>query len=263
MELCNGGDILERIQNQKFFNEQHAKSLFRQIISAVYYCHLNNIIHRDLKLDNFLFESKESNSNIKLTDFGLSKWIKTIKGGKMKRLNSRVGTPYYIAPEVLDGNYNCLCDVWSCGVILYILLSGYPPFAGENDNEIFQNISQMKFTFEGTSWDGISNEAKDLILKMICKEGSRLTSGQVLEHSWLSEERPSQCIKDASSILKRFRNFSYSMKLQKVLLFYLATQINDIEVAKIKQLFIEIDLNNDGKISYEEFEKAIKGIYKL
>lgn len=117
-------------------------------------------MHRDLKPENFLFSSKDANADIKIIDFGLSK---IMDGGRLQRMKTRAGTPYYISPEVLAGNYDVSCDMWSAGCMLYILLCGYPPFYGDNNQEILQMVSKGKFDFDGEEWDDISDDAKDLI----------------------------------------------------------------------------------------------------
>ena len=115
-----------------------AARLFKQILQALNYCHGENIVHRDLKPENFLFVSNDPNSELKIIDFGLSKML---EGGRLQRMNTRAGTPYYISPEVLAGSYDCSCDMWSAGCMLYILLCGYPPFFGDDNNEILQSVS--------------------------------------------------------------------------------------------------------------------------
>ena len=155
---------------------------------AINYCHSNKICHRDLKPENFLFLNKKDNSPLKVIDFGLSKVFgddlldieKTVKedlkkvGEKPKKrkrgrsrkdsqMNTRAGTPYYISPEVLKGDYDESCDIWSAGVILYILLCGYPPFYGNTDHEILQAVKKMKFDFSGDEWTGVSTDVRDLI----------------------------------------------------------------------------------------------------
>jgi calcium-dependent protein kinase len=144
-EYCAGGELYDRIKKVTNFSEKDAANYMRQILSAVTYLHDKGIVHRDLKAENILFETKEANSELKIIDFGISK---RVEEGKM--LSDRIGTPFYIAPEVLMKNYNEKCDVWSCGVILYILLCGYPPFNGGDDNSIFAAVKKGKFKFYGT-----------------------------------------------------------------------------------------------------------------
>ena len=126
-ELCTGGELFDRIVESGCFNEQMACSTMKALISAIVYCHKYNIVHRDLKPENLLYESRDANSNLKVIDWGSSrKYNPNIPMTKSK------GTPYYIAPEVLKGTYNEKCDIWSLGVIMYIMLCGYPPFNGKS-----------------------------------------------------------------------------------------------------------------------------------
>ena len=144
---------------------------------ALNYCHSNNIVHRDLKPENFLFEQPEPNLDLKIIDFGLSK---IMTSGKLQRMKTRAGTPYYISPEVLMGSYDVSCDLWSAGCMLYILLCGYPPFYGDDNQEILAMVQKGQFDFDGEEWDEVSKEAKDLIKQLICKPERRLTAAEAL-----------------------------------------------------------------------------------
>ena len=188
-EICKGGELFDRIIEEEFFSEKVAANIFKQMLQPINYCHKRGIAHRDLKPENFLFDTKDPNSDLKVIDFGLSKIVRAnnamdpvLSGGKeagkkdLDRMNTRAGTPNYISPEVLAGNYGVECDMWSAGCILYILLCGYPPFYGDDDMEILQMVQKGKFDFDGEEWDDISKEAKDLIKKLICKPEKRLTA---------------------------------------------------------------------------------------
>jgi calcium-dependent protein kinase len=141
-----------------------------------------NIVHRDLKPENFLFVSKDPEADLKIIDFGLSK---IMDGGRLQRMKTRAGTPYYISPEVLAGNYDVSCDMWSAGCMLYILLCGYPPFYGDNNQEILQMVSTGEFDFDGEEWEDIAMEAKDLIKKLITRPERRMTAAEALQHRWM------------------------------------------------------------------------------
>ena len=132
--ICEGGELFDRIIAAEFFDEQQAANIFRQILMALNYCHSEKVCHRDLKPENFLFVDKSDDSDLKIIDFGLSKIIQA--GSGLKRMKTRAGTPYYISPEVLSGSYDMSCDMWSAGCMLYILLCGYPPFYGDDNQEI-------------------------------------------------------------------------------------------------------------------------------
>lgn len=182
-ELCEGGELFDRIIAAEFFNEQQAAVIFKQIVLALNYCHAEGICHRDLKPENFLFVDKTDESDLKIIDFGLSKIISS--QGTLKKMKTRAGTPYYISPEVLEGSYNISCDMWSAGCMLYILLCGYPPFYGDDNQEILQMVQKGEFDFDGEEWDEVSNDAKDLIKKLICKPSKRLTAEETLKHRWV------------------------------------------------------------------------------
>ena len=135
-----------------------------------------------MKPENFLYQNNDEGSDLKIIDFGLSK---ILAGGKLQRMKSRAGTPYYISPEVLTGNYDVSCDMWSAGCMLYILLCGYPPFYGDDNQEILAMVQKGVFDFDGEEWDTVSNEAKDLIKKLITKPERRLTAQEALNHKWI------------------------------------------------------------------------------
>lgn len=138
MEFCRGGELFDRIVKAQRFTEKHAADIMRQMLSAVKHLHEHGIVHRDLKPENYLMENKDDNSEVKLIDFGLSKrWM---DGDGADKMHTVVGTPYYVAPEVLRGSYDKKCDIWSLGVILFVFLCGYPPFEGDDNKQIFKNV---------------------------------------------------------------------------------------------------------------------------
>jgi len=136
--------------------------LIKQVLSCINYCHANNIVHRDLKPENILLEANKEFDQIKIIDFGTS-----LVYDPNKKLDEKLGTPYYIAPEVLNKNYGAKCDIWSLGVISYILLCGAPPFSGATDNDIMKAVRAGKVSFAGDHWKGISDSAKDFISQLL------------------------------------------------------------------------------------------------
>ncbi|XVE64908.1 hypothetical protein DITRI_Ditri07aG0139800 [Diplodiscus trichospermus] len=185
MELCAGGELFHRLEKYGSFSEFDARVLFKYLMQVVKYCHDNGIVHRDLKPENILLATKSSSSPIKLADFGLATYVK-----QGQNLHGTVGSPFYIAPEVLSGGYNQAADVWSAGVILYILLSGMPPFGGKTRSKIFDAVRAAELRFPPDPWDHISESARDLITGMLCVDPSkRLTAAQVLAHLWLEDGR--------------------------------------------------------------------------
>ena len=184
MEKCTGGELFDRILEKEFFSEKEAARIFKQILMAINYCHNSGVCHRDLKPENFIFENKEDESDIKIIDFGLSKIFDPRRPGDTL-MKTGCGTPYYISPEVLTHNYTEMCDMWSAGCILYVMLCGYPPFYGEDDREIIENVRIGTFDFPPEEWDDVSDEAKDLIHQLICKPEHRLTAHEALKHTWI------------------------------------------------------------------------------
>lgn len=184
MELCAGGELFHWLEKHGRFSETEARILFRHLMQVVLYCHEIGVVHRDLKPENILLTTKASSSQIKLADFGLATYIKPGQS-----LRGTVGSPFYIAPEVLAGGYNQAADVWSAGVILYILLSGTPPFWGKTKSRIFDAVRTADLRFPSDPWDRISESAKNLVKEMLNTDPSqRLTAQQVLDHSWMKDD---------------------------------------------------------------------------
>ncbi|CAL9008615.1 unnamed protein product [Prunus brigantina] len=213
MELCAGGELFHQLEKHGRFSESDARVLFRHLIQVVLYCHENGVVHRDLKPENILLATKASSSPIKLADFGLATYIKPAG----ESLHGLVGSPFYIAPEVLAGSYNQAADVWSAGVILYILLSGMPPFWGKTKSRIFDAVRTADLRFPSDRWDRITESAEDLIRGMLCTDASRrLTAQQVLDHPWMSGQL-SQCVSVgcdngssfSTSFMSRSRDISF------------------------------------------------------
>ena len=254
MEECTGGElfdrILDHIQKGKMYSEKDAANIFKQLMSAIAYCHSNQICHRDLKPENMLYSTKEDNSLIKVIDFGLSRIVTE------KQMKTKVGTAYYVSPEVLDGNYDDRCDIWSAGVILYILLSGEPPFNGPNDNEIYRKICKMHFEFPKEKWCKISKDAIDLIKKMLTPEAKRLTAQEVLEHPWFKKvETQPEIQLDFNT--DKFKNYIHMNHLKKIVLTYIATRLKDNEVKHLRETFEAFDKNSDGSITLEELREGL------
>ena len=263
-ELCTGGELLKKVQDNQMKEKDIAK-IFNQIMSAVAYCHEKGIVHRDLKLENILFASENPDSPIKIIDFGLSvllgkhekKEENEIKK-TYKRMTSKVGTLYYISPEIIKGNYDEKCDIWACGVILYILLSGYPPFNGDSDKEVYSIISQVKYDFDQPIWKNVSKYAKELIKKMLTPAKNRYTAKEVLASKWLEvklkdkEKNKKYCL-DYKHLLK-FKNYN---KFKKAILTFIASRLDSEESKETRNIFFNIDEDNKGFITFEDFSKYL------
>lgn len=182
-ELCTGGELFQEIVKRKKFLEKDAALVIEQILEAISYCHSKGIVHRDLKPENILIDSKNHNT-IKVIDFGTSQ--KVLTGAKM---TEAFGTSTYIAPEVLTTEYDEKWDVWSIGVIMFILLSGKPPFDGETDREIWKRVKDGKYSMAGDEWKSISTKAKDLLKRLLTYDPKkRVSCKDALDHNWFKEE---------------------------------------------------------------------------
>ncbi|KAK9946886.1 hypothetical protein M0R45_012328 [Rubus argutus] len=208
MELCTGGELFDRIIAKGSYSEREAAKIFRQIVNVVHVCHFMGVMHRDLKPENFLLVSKDEHAPLKAIDFGLSVFIEQ---GKVYR--DIVGSAYYVAPEVLHRSYGKEIDVWSAGVILYILLGGFLHFGLRTEKGIFDAIIEGKLDLESAPWPSISDAAKDLIKKMLTKDTKkRITAAEVLEHPWMkkdvqsNEQAKETCSKGHSRNAFRRRN---------------------------------------------------------
>ena len=256
MEECKGGEIFDRIiehiESKKMYSEKDAADMFGQIMSAIAYCHNNGICHRDLKPENLLYLNKgpEKNNPIKVIDFGLSQFISD------QKLTTKVGTAYYVSPEILKGDYTEKCDIWSAGVILYIFLSGDPPFNGPNDNAIYQKIAQMKFAFPEKKWKNISNDAKDLIMHMISPEKERYTAKQVLEHPWF-KNASTEPLNSLNFDPVLFKGFVRGPAMKKMSLLYIASRLDENEIENLKKVFKSFDKCSDGQITYDELKQGL------
>ena len=257
MELCSGGELFERIitniESGKPFTEEQAAVIFQQMMSAINYCHKNNIVHRDLKPENLLCLDQSPNSPIKVIDFGMSKIC-----DPNDIMFERVGTAYYISPEVLEGMYDEKCDVWSAGVILYILLCGYPCFNGETDEQIYKQIRKKKFDFPSPEWDIISDDAKNLLKKMLSDAFDRISAEEVLKDPWVLDHAPNA--KKGGSVQineNQLKSYAASSKMRKAVLTYIASRLTQNEIEELNKTFQEIDDNNDGKLTLEEIKMAV------
>ena len=272
MELCEGGNLFEKInelaEKDKSFSEKEAVKIFKQLMSAVNYCHSQGICHRDLKPENIIFLNKNPDSPIKIIDFGLSKIFGELKpimkGNKIEKniMSLRVGTAYYMAPEVLQGNYDNKCDIWSCGVILYIMLCGYPPFDGDSENDILKTVLKKKYSFPEEEWSSVSEEAKDLIKHMLCDAEKRFNAKNVLNHPWIEKNAP-----NSKNVLEKFnivslRNFGNLHNLSKYVLGFIASRASDEDIDKLKKLFEEMDTNKSGTLNINEIKEGIDKIQK-
>ncbi|EYU22842.1 hypothetical protein ABFS83_03G117900 [Erythranthe nasuta] len=256
MELCGGGELFDRIVQKGHYSERKAAQLMKTIVGVVEACHSLGVMHRDLKPENFLFDTPDEDAKLKATDFGLSVFFKP-----GQYLSDVVGSPYYVAPEVLHKFYGPEIDVWSAGVILYILLSGVPPFWAESDNGIFKQILKGKIDFESEPWPQISDSAKDLVRKMLERDPKRrISAHQVLCHPWIVDDKVAPDEPLGSAVLSRLKQFSAMNKLKKMALRVIAERLSEEEIGGLRQLFKMLDTDNSGTITFEELKQGLKRV---
>ncbi|CAL0323533.1 unnamed protein product [Lupinus luteus] len=254
MELCKGGELLDKILSRGGkYPEEDAKVVMVQILSVVAFCHLQGVVHRDLKPENFLFTSKDESSTLKAIDFGLSDYVKPDE-----RLNDIVGSAYYVAPEVLHRSYGTEADMWSIGVIAYILLCGSRPFWARTESGIFRAVLKADPSFDEGPWPSLSADAIDFVKRLLNKDyRKRLTAAQALSHPWLANHCDDMRIPFDMIIPKLINAYICSSSLRKTALRALAKTLTLVQLAYLKEQFTLLGPNKSGLISMPNFKTAI------
>ena len=255
-ELCEGGELFDRIIQLGSFSEEVASNLMTQILKAVQHVHSRKVVHRDIKPENLLFKSDSENSALCLVDFGMSREFDPDTDSAMSKVN---GSPSYVAPEVLSGSYDHKCDVWSSGIVLYIMLSGTTPFDGDKDTEIMNNVRQGNIRpMEGKYWDHVSDEARDLVAQMLMVDPEkRITTDEALLHPWILEsvegrDRP------LISAVENMRKFTQERDFKKAALGIMATMVHEEDdIQRLVQAFKTVDEDDDGLIAAEDIVRAM------
>jgi calcium-dependent protein kinase len=266
-ELCDGGELFDYIANKRSLSEQEASMIFQQMVGSIIYCHKNRICHRDLKPENFMLSSTGGDDwSVKLIDFGISRSyfkIDAMSGNQLLRMKSLAGTTPYMAPEIFKRNYSNSCDTWSLGIILFIMLSGYPPFEGYNEEEIADKIVDIDYNFDDPIWGSVSDTAKDLISKMLCDEVERITPKEALAHEWVANSHKFKKLKSNKVLVDRLSKFQNSSKLRKTILSFLASKASDEDMKNEIELFNNIDTNKDGYITLKELKAGLKSYKEI
>uniref|UniRef100_A0A7S2U836 non-specific serine/threonine protein kinase n=1 Tax=Attheya septentrionalis TaxID=420275 RepID=A0A7S2U836_9STRA len=210
-EQMLGGELFDRVVAKSYYNEKEARDVCLILFQALNYCHERTVAHRDLKPENLLLMSKESDSELKLADFGFAKKVLTPNS-----LTTQCGTPGYVAPEILEGvAYDTKADMWSIGVIIYILLGGYPPFIENNQRELFRKIRKGNYEFHKEYWGGVSPEAKDLISSLLTvNPAKRISAEAALKHEWICSDDDKLAAQDLAVNLKEFKRFNAKRKFK-------------------------------------------------
>ena len=262
MEYCRGGRLSKEIKSFGPFDEKYSAYIMYQIFSAINYCHNMNIIHRDLKPENIMIVNKNKYKypNIKIGDFGMSKMAE-----KHSFESKIVGTIYYMAPEVFKKNYNQKCDIWSCGVIMYVLLTKKPPFSGDTCEEIISNIEKGVYDLKSPPFNKISKSAIDLLQKLLNKDiRLRISAQSALNHPWFKEQQSRELYNEilneqvVQKLLDNLKKYKKNSIIQETALAYLVHNFPQMkDVINACKLFNQIDINGDGKITEEELYKGL------
>merc|ERR1719376_39431 len=260
MELYSGGELFDEIMKRQYFSEADAVSVMEQCLAGICYLHSVGVIHRDLKPENLLLSTERPDASIKIVDFGMATM------GAKSVTQARVGTAYYIAPEVIDpqrfggGSYDEKCDIWSLGVILYILLTGTPPFWGDDDDDILNKIvSQNKFELEPAYQQALSKEVQDLLKKMLVWDPKkRLSAQDCLNHQWIRNGskvgKLNKSDKLAKSALANMRKFHSNQKLANAALLFMGSKLTTMEeTQELTKVFKKIDRDGNGKLDRQGF----------
>jgi len=257
IELCTGGELFDRIIEVGHLSEAQCANLMQKMLRAIFYMHELHLTHRDLKPENFLFTNKDpiEKSTLKLIDFGLARSFKT---GQM--LTTKAGTPYYVAPQVLAGKYTEMADIWSLGVIMYVMLCGYPPFYGDTDQEVLEKVRAGVVVFQAADWKGISEDAKILIKNLLkMNDKDRYTAEQALNHEWIKNTAPtSENVSIRPGFVDKLRGFRSTNKLKKAALQAIANNLGDSQIQNLRQVFEALDENGDGLLTAAELRAGLE-----
>ena len=254
MELCEGGDLFDHVISRIGLTDEEVSRVMRKLMHAVNYMHEMNICHRDLKPENFLYTSKEPEADIKVVDFGMATGFSPTGDS----LNSMVGTPYYISPEVLKGVYGKECDIWSLGVVMFFLLSGEQPFRSDSLPEIYQRISVCNYSFSSAAWATVSPQAKHLIKQMlVLKPQDRISLATALQHPWFNETRLLSPRVISTQVIDALRRYKAPKRLQGEVIRLLVKYMSPKEIDHLKTAFLAMDREKTGFITTKDLEIAL------
>ncbi len=263
MDLCTGGELFNLVTENpgECATESEIAKAVNRMMGAIHYLHKHRIVHRDLKLENWLLESPGDLSSIKLIDFGLSKHF-----ADEEHLHQAVGSTYYVAPEVLLGNYTEKCDLWSMGVITYMMLSGSPPFWGNNDQQIRNRIIRGQYSTSDKVFKNVSKGGKDFIAMLLKLDpSSRPDAGKALRHSWLTKNASSEAHAVKGSLMPKsdlcvgLKKYSQFTKFRRTVLNVVARNMPPAELKVLRNTFQSIDVDNSGSLTIDDLYKALRG----
>mmetsp|Transcript_78518 Transcript_78518/g.154134 ORF Transcript_78518/g.154134 Transcript_78518/m.154134 type:complete len:371 (-) Transcript_78518:134-1246(-) len=232
-EKMMGGELFDRIVQKSYYNEKEARDVCKILFDAMRFCHQHRIAHRDLKPENLLLTSESDDSDIKIADFGFAKKVKAPNS-----LTTQCGTPGYVAPEILEGKpYDTQADMWSLGVIVYILLGGYPPFIEQNQRELFRKIRKGQYEFHEEYWGQVSDEAKSLIRKLLTVSPTqRYDAEAAMRNGWIGADASKLEAQNLGVNLEQFKKFNAKRKFKAAVKTVVAAN-------KLQSLGIDFKLN--------------------
>mmetsp|Transcript_45604 Transcript_45604/g.145524 ORF Transcript_45604/g.145524 Transcript_45604/m.145524 type:complete len:574 (-) Transcript_45604:91-1812(-) len=251
MECLEGGELFDRVTARKRYFEQDACEATRQMLLAVNYLHSHGIVHRDLKLENFLYDYQDAD-HLKLIDFGFSKaWDPNLK------MHVSCGTLSYVAPEVLQKNYTQQCDLWSLGVISFILLAGYMPFSGSEQAQQ-SNILAGKYTLKKERWKTVSESATHFVQALLQVDPKkRLSAETALQHPWIASRVEQVCVEIDAGIVDGLLQFGRASKFRRCCMEMMAWSLSNEERSRVRDYFVAMDKNNHGTITLQELKNVM------
>lgn len=258
MEFCEGGELFDRIIKEQKISEPTTAEIIRQVASALSYAHINKIAHRDLKPENICFASKDpSNQHAKVIDWGLSGIFEG------RTMMAQLGSLQYASPEVLTEGcpYDCSCDLWSLGVVMYIMLCGRPPFWGSK-NVLIKRVKAAEYPMKAAIWDPISPAAKDLVRRLLEPDvEKRLTAQGVLEHEWLQTTAPRTVSTASVAVLTNMRQFQGLSLFRSICIAAVARQLDYKALEEIHRVFAELDKDANGVLTVEEVKAGFGALF--
>lgn len=257
-EYLSGGDLLEGMARKKNYTEKDIAQVINKILNGICHIHSLGIVHRDLKPENIIFENQSETSDIKIIDFGVSR--KFFKNNE--ELNSIVGTPYYVAPEVLDGKYDKKVDIWSIGIIMYVLMTGKPPFNAQSKNELFEKIKNQDLPLpKSRNKNHFSENSVDLLSKLTNKNPKeRYSANDALKHPWFEILKTENKEYISKEILENLKNFVLPNMFQRSLIKLIVKKLKTEQLEKLKKAFEILDKDNTGYIDSDKLELAFHNL---
>jgi len=269
MELCTGKELYHRLAKKKVFSEREAALATYQMCLAISYLHRHHIVHRDIKLENWLYESDAENAKLKLIDFGFSKlWDENTE------MEQSCGSIAYVAPEVLGQHYTDKCDMWSLGVIVFMLLGGYPPFHSADATELISKIKKCDYSFRRDKWEHTTEYARDFIVKLLVSNpNDRMSAFQALEHPWMTKIEEEvhadnwmdsmQTRNTSANLLDDLRRYAKGSHFKHLALSIMAHHLSSSELEEIREAFLALDVDKNGGITFKELRAALNDQFNV